>query len=110
MGRPLRALLVEDSEEDTELLVRELRRGGFDVTFERVCTAAAMSAALTGKTWDLVISDYSLPAFGAPAALTLLQQLKIDLPFIIVSGTVGEEIAVEAIRAGAHDFLTKGKY
>ncbi len=110
MGRPLRALIVEDQHQDALLLVRELTRGGFDVTFERVDTADAMAAALTRDTWDLVISDYSLPRFSGPDALALVKSRQLDLPFIIVSGTVGEEIAVESIRAGAHDFMTKGKY
>lgn len=109
MGKPLRALLVEDSEQDALLVVRELKRGGFDVTFERVDTPEAMSAALAKQTWDIVLSDYCMPRFSAPMALGLVKERKLDLPFIIVSGTVGEEIAVKAIHAGAHDFMAKGK-
>jgi diguanylate cyclase (GGDEF)-like protein/PAS domain S-box-containing protein len=109
-GRTLRALIVEDVEQDALLLVRELRRGGFAVTFERVETPEAMSAALEGRPWDIVISDYTLPHFSAPRALALMKERKLDLPFIIVSGVVGEETAVEAIRAGAHDFMVKGKF
>jgi diguanylate cyclase (GGDEF)-like protein/PAS domain S-box-containing protein len=108
--RPLRALIVEDVEEDALLLVRELRRGGFAVTFERVETPEAMSAALENGPWDIVISDYTMPHFSAPRALALLKERKLDLPFIIVSGIVGEETAVDAIRAGAHDFMAKGKF
>jgi len=104
-------LIVEDSEDDMLLLVRELRRGGYDPTFERVETAAAMRAALDQQKWDIVLSDYSMPRFSAPAALALLQDLSIesglDLPFIIVSGAIGEETAVEAMRAGAHDYIKK---
>jgi signal transduction histidine kinase len=110
VGDPLRALIVEDVEADALLLVRELKRGGFDVTFERVDTPETMSAALDEQSWDVVLSDYSMPRFSALAALALVKERKINLPFIIVSGTVGEETAVEAIRAGAHDFMVKGKF
>jgi len=109
MERPLRVLVVEDVEQDALLVVRELRRGGFDVAFERVDTPEAMSAALARQPWDIVLSDYSMPRFSAPLALRLVQQLEFDLPFIIVSGTVSEDIAVEAMHAGAHDFMAKGK-
>jgi signal transduction histidine kinase len=101
--------MVEDVERDALLSVRELKRGGFDVTFERVETREAMFAALHKAPWDIVISDYSLPGFSGPLALALLKEQKLDLPFIIVSGTVGEDIAVEAIHAGANDFLVKGR-
>ena len=109
MPRPLRALIVEDVEQDAMLVVRELRRGGFDVTFERVDTAEAMSGALARQSWDIVLSDYEMPRFSAPMALGLVRELKLDLPFIIVSGTVNEDIAVESLHAGAHDFMAKGK-
>src|SRR3989338_7186376 len=109
MGKPLRALIVEDVEPDALLVVRELTRGGFDVTFERVDTPEAMSAALAKQPWDIVISDYSMPRFSAPLALSVVKERQLDLPFIVISGTVGEEIAVEAIRSGAHDFMVKGK-
>jgi PAS domain S-box-containing protein len=109
MNRPLRVLLVEDSEEDAELLVYELERSGYDPIYQRVDTAMAMNAALDRKSWDIVIADYTLPNFSAPAALTLLKERELDLPFIIVSGTIGEDIAVAAMKAGAHDYLMKGK-
>ncbi|HYX92860.1 MAG TPA: response regulator, partial [Myxococcaceae bacterium] len=99
-----------DSPQDAELLLRELKRGGFDVTFARVDTAETMFDTLKNQPWDIVISDYSLPRFSGPAALALVKERKLDLPFIIVSGTVGEEVAVHAIRAGAHDFIAKGGY
>lgn len=108
MNNRLRVLIVEDSEDDTILLLRELKRGGYDVIFERVDTADAMRAALANQPWDVVISDYSLPVFDAPSALAILHELDLDLPFIISSGTVGEETAVSALRAGAHDFFVKG--
>jgi EAL domain-containing protein (putative c-di-GMP-specific phosphodiesterase class I)/signal transduction histidine kinase len=110
MGRPLRALIVEDVESDAALLLRELKRGGFDVTSERVETSEALAAALEREAWDVVISDYSMPGLSAPAALELVKARGLDLPFLIVSGSVSEEIAVEAIRAGAHDFMAKGKF
>src|SRR5215212_2974069 len=108
MDAPLRVLLVEDSEDDTLLLVRSLRRGGYDPIWERVDTAAAMEAALDGRGWDLVISDHSMPAFSSSAALALLRRKGfVDLPFIIVSGQIGEDAAVAAMKAGAHDYLMK---
>src|SRR5215216_1705787 len=109
MSIPLRLLLIEDSEDDASLVVRTLRRGGYDLTYERVETAEAMRDALARHPWDLVISDYSMPQFTGPAALGLLHEIGIDLPFIIVSGTIGEETAVVAMKAGAHDFLMKGQ-
>jgi two-component system cell cycle sensor histidine kinase/response regulator CckA len=109
LTRALHLLLVEDSENDAELVVRELRRGGFALTFERVETRAAMAAALEREPWDLVISDYSMPTFDAPRALALVREKVLDVPVIIVSGTIGEETAVEALRAGACDFIVKGR-
>jgi len=109
MGTPLRVLFVEDSEDDAFLLRRELHRAGYDLTDLRVETGPAMRAALTEQTWDVVLSDFSLPHFDMPRALQVVQQLGLDLPFIIVSGTIGEEAAVEALKAGAHDFMAKGK-
>ncbi len=108
MGILLRVLIVEDSEDDTMLLGRELRRGGYEPMFKRVDTAIAMNAALEQQTWDIVLSDYSMPQFSAPAALRLLQKKELDLPFIIVSGVIGENTAVAAMKAGAHDFILKG--
>src|ERR671916_2303560 len=108
MGAPLKVLLVEDSEDDALLLMRMLRRGGYDAAWERVDTAAAMEAALDGHSWDLVISDHSMPAFSSAAALGLLRRKGfVDLPFIIVSGQIGEVAAVAAMKAGAHDYLMK---
>jgi two-component system, cell cycle sensor histidine kinase and response regulator CckA len=109
MDSPLSVLVVEDSEDDLLLLLRELRRGGYALDYLRVETAAEMQAALDCQPWDIVIADYSLPTFSAPKALELLQGQQRDLPFIIVSGTIGEETAVAAMRAGAHDYLLKGQ-
>jgi PAS domain S-box-containing protein len=110
MGKPLRVLIIEDSEDDALLLIRELKRGGYEVEFERVDKAQEMQFALDQKNWDLILSDYSMPEFNAPKALELLKASGLDLPFIIVSGTIGEETAVAALKAGANDFLVKGKY
>jgi PAS domain S-box-containing protein len=108
MGAPLTVLLVEDSEDDALLLVRTLRRGGYDPTWERVDTARAMETALDERSWDLVVSDHSMPAFSSLAALRLLRRKGfVDLPFIIVSGQIGEDTAVAAMKAGAHDYLMK---
>ena len=107
MSTPLRVLIIEDLEDDALLLVKELKRGGYDPTFERVYTAEAVHAALANQTWDLVLCDYVMPNFNALEALQLLQKSGPDLPTIVVSGTVGEEIAVETMRAGAHDYIMK---
>src|SRR2546425_3763236 len=108
MHVPLRVLIAEDSEDDARLLLRELQRAGYAPTHERVDNPAAMTAALDRHGWDLVIGDYSMPAFSGPAALALLRARDLDTPFIFVSGTIGEDVAVEAMKAGAQDFLTKG--
>jgi len=105
----LRVLLVEDSEEDALLLVRELKRGGYEPTFERVDTAPAMLAALERERWDLVVGDHSMPAFSSTAALALLRERGLDVPFICVSGTISEDQAVAAMKAGASDYFAKGQ-
>ena len=110
MRSRLRLLLIEDSEDDARLLLRELQRGGYEVEAERVETAEAMRAALARQPWDLILCDFSLPRFNAPKALELIKSSGIDLPFIIVSGTIGEESAVNALKAGAHDFIIKGSF
>ena len=99
--------MVEDSVDDTLLIVAELQRGGLDPVFERVETAAAMQAALEGRQWDLIICDYSMPQFDGPEALAIYQQTGVDIPFISVSGTVGEETVAEMMKAGAHDYVMK---
>jgi PAS domain S-box-containing protein len=100
--------MVEDSADDALLLAAELKRGGFDPVFQRVETAASMQAALEVHKWNLIICDYSMPHFSGPEALALYQQGALDIPFISVSGAVGEETAVEMIKAGAHDYVMKG--
>jgi len=107
MTTPLSVLIVEDSADDADLMVRHLRKGGFEPRCERVDGAEAMKAALQRTDWDLVLSDYRLPGFSAGAALDVLQKSGFDLPFIVVSGTIEEEAAVELMRLGAHDYLMK---
>lgn len=109
MATILRALIVEDSEYDTQTMLRELRRGGYEVEYERVETRSAMEQALSERTWDLILCDYTLPRFSAGDALRTLQQSGLDLPFIIISGTIEEENAVDMLKAGAHDFIVKGR-
>lgn len=109
MGKPLRVLLCEDSEDDANLLLRALNQGGYSPTVERVETPEGMTHALESQ-WDIVISDYSMPRFTAPAALAIIKERGLDVPFIIVSGTIDEEAAVDAMRAGAQDFMTKGRF
>jgi PAS domain S-box-containing protein len=104
---PLRLLLVEDNANDAELILRAISTAGFQPTCLRVQTASDCRAALSSEVWDLVVSDYSLPQFGAIAALDCLHNRQLDLPFIVVSGTIDEESAVTILRAGAHDFVTK---
>ncbi len=105
---PLRILVVEDSPDDAEILLWQLEKAGIVAEWERVDTAAAMADALSQRQWDIVISDYILPGFSGLAALELLRSRAIDIPFIIVSGKMGEDTAVEAMKAGAHDYILKG--
>jgi two-component system, cell cycle sensor histidine kinase and response regulator CckA len=107
MGKPLRILNVEDSPQDVMLLTRHLTSSGYEITNDRVETAAEMEAALAACEWDVILCDYSMPKFNAIAALELLHETRLDIPFIIISGTVGEEIAVEAMLSGANDYLPK---
>lgn len=107
MSHKLAVLLVEDSESDAQLILRALRKGGSDPVVTRVETDAEMKAALSTQTWDIVISDYNLPQFNGEAALALLNDAGLDIPFIIVSGEIGEETAVTMMKAGAHDYLKK---
>jgi len=109
MPTSIRVLIIEDTEPDARLMVRELRRADYDPTWERVETSEAMRAALERQAWDVVLSDYKMPHFSGPAALRLLQAMELDLPFIVVSGTIGEENAVAMMKAGAHDYILKEK-
>ncbi|OQZ00841.1 MAG: hypothetical protein B6D35_05005 [Candidatus Brocadia sp. UTAMX2] len=107
MKAPLRVLVVDDSMDDVELMLRELRRGGYEPLFERVETAAAMKMMLDAQEWDVVLADHSMPFFSSFGALTQLQLSGQDMPFIIVSGSIGEELAVSSMKAGAHDYIMK---
>lgn len=107
MSKSLSILQVEDSEGDAHLIVRHLERGGYAVHSERVETAPQMRVALEKQAWDAIIADYHLPQFDAPSALGVLRHSGLDVPFIVVSGAVGEERAVALMKAGAHDYLTK---
>jgi len=107
MGRPLRALVVEDSEDDARLVVRQLERGGFDVEFARVDTPETMADALKGSNWDVVLSDHSMPHFNSIAALDITRRADPDMPFVVVSGSIGEELAVTLMRMGAKDYVWK---
>lgn len=105
----LRVLIVEDSADDAELVIQELRAGGYEPMYERVQTATDMQRALATESWDAVLSDHSAPDFDSYAALRLLTETGKDIPFIIVSGTIGEETAVRAMKAGAHDYILKDR-
>ncbi len=107
-GTPLRVLIIEDSEDDQLLIQRELVRGGFELTLQRAETGPAMQAALESQEWDVILADYLLPKFGGSLALVLLQATDLDIPFIVVSGMIGEETAVEMMKAGAADYVMKG--
>jgi PAS domain S-box-containing protein len=107
MKKLLKVLHVEDSERDVALLTRYLTRAGYDLISDRVQTPEAMRTALESKQWDAILCDYSMPQFNALDALALMKGMELDIPFIIISGTVGEAVAVEAMRAGAHDYLMK---
>ncbi len=110
MSDPLRVLIVEDSEDDALLLLRQLRKGGFTPTHRRVQTASDMKAALEQEPWDIIISDYNMPGFDGLAALALLREHNPDTPYIAISGAIGEESAVELLKSGAGDFIKKGNW
>ena len=103
----LRVLMVEDSEDDALLEIRELKKGGYNPVYERVETAAAMKKTLKEKQWDIILCDYKLPQFSGTKAIALLKEINIDIPVIIVSGAIGEETAVECMRLGANDYIMK---
>jgi two-component sensor histidine kinase len=109
MKRAIRLLQVEDSAGDAEIVAHRLRRAGYEVSSLRVDSEEQMCAALAAEKWDLVIADYWMPQFSAPEALRLFQKAKLDIPFIVVSGTIGEDTAVSMMKAGAHDYLLKDR-
>ena len=107
MDKPIRLLIVDDSLDDALLVVRQLKKGGYNLTYEQVDTAEAMNEAIDSQGWDAIICDYSMPNFSMHAALDLYKEKQLDIPFIIVSGTISDETAVAAMKAGAHDYVIK---
>lgn len=100
--------MIEDNEDDSQLILHEIKRNGYEVEFERVETAGKLLSALMRQSWDIVLCDYSLPQFNAPQAISLIKSSGYDIPLIIISGTIGEETAVASLKAGAQDFIIKG--
>lgn len=109
MKENLRVLMIEDSEDDALLILRELRKNGYHTAYERVETESEMRAALSGREWDLILSDYNMPHFSTSEALSIAKESGIDVPFIIVSGAIGEENAVLLMKEGAHDYVMKDR-
>ncbi|MEM9008146.1 MAG: EAL domain-containing protein [Cyanobacteria bacterium P01_F01_bin.86] len=108
MSNPvINVLIIEDSEDDSLIVIRELQRNGFRLLWERVETAEALKKALAAQTWDVIISDYTLPQFDAPAALKIVSAMCANTPFIVVAGSIGEYLAVDMMKAGAHDYVMK---
>jgi len=107
LSSKLRVLVVEDSKNDALLMLRELRKGGYEPDYERVDTEAAMMNALQSREWDVIICDFNMPTFRGDHALSLLKENGLDMPFILLSGTIGEETAVDMMKAGAHDYIMK---
>lgn len=103
MPEPLQVLMIEDSEDDALFTSRELRRAGYEPDVERVATEEGLRAALSRRHWDLILCDFTLPGFGGAEALRIAKELAPELPFIFVSGTIGEEAVAEAMRSGAQD-------
>jgi PAS domain S-box-containing protein len=107
MGKPIRVLMIEDSESDAALVLLELRRHGYDPRFERVETRDGMNAALRRQTWDVIVAEYHQAQFGAPEALALLRQRQLDIPFIVLSGSIAEEVGAQMMEQGADDYVMK---
>lgn len=107
-GIPLNSLIIDDSIDDVSLVVRHLERGGYALSYRRVDSAPALIAALEERQWDIVFGDYTIPGFSGTAALSLIRERGFDMPFIFISGTIGEDIAVSMMHAGAQDYIMKG--
>jgi len=108
MTRALRALIIDDSADDCDRLIRELGREGYEVSIERTCSAAGLRAALDGQAWDIVVCDYDMAGLSGLAALEIFQARGLDAPFIFVSDVAGDDVAAAAVKAGARDYLMKG--
>ncbi len=108
MQDPLNVLIIEDNESDADLVTRQLEKAGMAGLVLRVESADELKEALQNRSWDIVVADYSLPQFDAPAALKIVREVDSDIPFIVVSGTVGEDTAVQMMKSGAQDYLMKG--
>ena len=107
MAKSLKVLIIDDSEDDFELILRELKHSGYDPESERVDLEKAMTKALNNSSWDVIISDYSMPHFTGIEALQIYHELKLDIPFIIISGVIGDDLAVDIVKLGAHDYILK---
>lgn len=107
MGEFLNILIIEDSEDDTKLITRELLNDNIQLNSQRIQTVDALHTQLKNCDWDVIIADYRVPGCEAPLALKIVQQSQLDIPFIVVSGAIGEQVAVEMMKAGAHDYLMK---
>src|SRR5262245_1893639 len=105
--KKLRVLNVEDSEDDSFLLLRHLKSNGYEVQWERVDSVEDLKAALTKQEWDIIISDFQMPGLNGLIALQVLKESGLDLPFIVISGTIGEDIAIQSMIAGVNDYLMK---
>jgi DNA-binding NtrC family response regulator len=110
MDRPLRLLMVENTADDAELLLRALRRGGYEVACEVVETPAAMRAALARQEWDVITSDHAMPHFSAPAALALAKAIRPYVPFIVVSDELDLNLAMSLMKGGAQDYIPKQEF
>ena len=107
MKSPIRVLIIEDSEDDKELILLELKRGGYNPEYLHVQSREAFDCALVEQDWDIILSDYSMPNFDGLSALTTVKEKEFDIPFILISGTIGEDVAVAAMKRGAQDYIMK---
>ena len=110
MSESLKVLIIEDSALDAKVLVGLVKAGGYEVTSERVETSKEFTTALDNEKWDVILADYNLPEFNGAEGLKLLQESGQDIPFIVISGGIGEDLAVQIMKSGAHDYLMKGNF
>ncbi len=109
MGRPLKVLMIEDSEDDAHLIANELRHGGFNVEYSRVDTSSVLEEAITKDSWDVILCDHAMPKLCAPEAVSILKKNKITTPVIIVSGWITKDLAKATVDAGANDYVSKNE-